>query len=168
MADKKRWVSCHDFPRQEILEGVKQVVAFLESHPECDIPESMGEFWIRTLVRQNRGELKTKVEVTQWALRQMKALQPVDEKFSGEHFIAIKKFSGGVILKLYVGTYEVCEISTEKRTVEQPIEIEESTWHVPEELIALGFSLSKEKQDELRARERSVSNMFLRQQNLSR
>lgn len=146
-----------EYPRQEVLDGVKQVVAFLEANPECDIPESMGEFWIRTLVRQNRGELTSTAEVAEWSLRQLKALQPIDETYSGEHFIAIKKFGGGVILKLWIGTGEVCEITTEKQTISHPVEVEESTWHVPEELAAFGFVPDQEK---LRQREREMKSAF--------
>lgn len=47
--------SVHDFPRNKALAAMRKALEFLEANPEIDIPESMGELWFRTLVRQNRG-----------------------------------------------------------------------------------------------------------------
>lgn len=50
--------SIRDYPRNEALAAMRQMLDFLETTPEVDLPESMGDLLIRTLARKNRGELE--------------------------------------------------------------------------------------------------------------
>jgi hypothetical protein len=147
------------FTRKETIEGVKQFIAFLEANPEFDLPESLTELWVRTLVRQNAGELKTLDEIRAWFVKQVSLLKP-DRVISDEHFTALRHFGGGVQVSVYVAAGEVCSREVEIRQVTpKPIEVEEATWHCPPEIITLGFAPD---QDKMRERESSLGQ-FLRQ-----
>lgn len=151
--------SVHDFPRHEVLTAMRRVLDFLEATPDMDIPESMGELWVRTLARQNRGELKDKDSVTAWFERQMVALNPKpDDVFTdGETFGAAKDFGAGVRLSVYVGVSEVCHKTIDVKTVQRTEQVSENTWHCPNALLKYGFSPNQEK---LRERDRDIQRFM--------
>lgn len=151
--------SVHDFPRGDVLAAMRRALDFLEANPEIDIPESMGELWIRTLARQNRGELKDKDSVTEWFRRQLDILKPTPAEMinDGEHFGAIRYFGAGVWLSIRVSVNAVCEKTTTVKTVQRTEEVPESTWHCPERLLDFGFSADQET---LRHREREMQRFM--------
>lgn len=148
--------SVHDHPRKEALAAMRRMLDFLEITPEVDLPESMGDLLIRTLARQNRGELKEKPAVAKWFRQQVTALE--GETYNdGDHFGAVRDFGAGVRIVLSVGVSEVCHKTTETKTVQRTEEQIVSTWHCPPELVALGYQLN---QNYLRERERTYAKML--------
>lgn len=152
-------VSVHDYPRTEVLAAMRRMLDFLESNPGVDMPESMGELWVRTLARQNRDGLKTRDSVTEWLTRQLAILNPTpDEKFNdGDQFGASKDFGAGVRLTIFVSVGEVCEKTVETKIVQRAEEVSESTWHMPKALVMFGFNANQEK---LREREREMGRFM--------
>jgi|SRR6185503_16154330 len=146
----------HDYPRDEQIKGLKAIIAFLEANPEFDIPEGMGECLVRTLPRQNRGELKDKQSIAEWFRKQVEILQP-DQIFSGTDFDAIKDFGAGTRIVVHVSASAVCEKTVETKTINQPVTVEEATWHTPATLIEIGFVAD---QEELREREVSYKQFM--------
>jgi hypothetical protein len=153
--------SVHDHPRAEVLAAMRRALRFLEGNPDVDLPEGMGELWVRTLVRQNRGQLKDKDSVAEWFTQQVAALNagPDDLFNDGSHFGAAKDFGAGVRLTIYVGVNEVCEKTTETVIVQRPTQVSESTWHTPKTLLKFGFSPD---QDKLREQERQMDRFMHR------
>lgn len=146
-----------DYTRDERIRGMKAIISFLEENPEFDIPEGMDQCLVRTLPRQNRGELKDKQSRLDWFLKQVKILRP-DKTSDGTDFTAIRDFGGGAFIYIQVSASELCEKTVESWTVNQPTVVEQTTWKAPEDLIAAGFIPD---QDALRKREAEYSQ-FLR------
>ena len=144
--------SFHDYPRDEQIAGLKAIIAFLEKNPEFDMPEDMGNCLVRTLMHQNRGELKDKESRAAWFRKQVEILQP-DRLESGTDFDAIRDFGGGTQIVVHVSAEAVCEKVTERKTVYQTVIAEEITWHAPESLKEMGFVPDQEE-----LRERDVNN----------
>jgi hypothetical protein len=148
----------HDYPRDEQIKGLKAIIAFLEANPEFDIPEGMGECVVRTLVHQNRGELKDKQSIAAWFRKQVEILQP-DRIESGTDFDAIRDFGGGTHIVVHVSAEAVCEKTVDTKIVNQPVTVEEVTWQAPVELLEMGFVPD---QEELRERDASYKRFASR------
>jgi hypothetical protein len=143
--------SHHDYPRDEQIKGLKAIIDFLEANPEFDIPEGMGECLVRTLVHENRGELKDKQSKAAWFRKQVEILRP-DHIYSGTDFDAIRDFGGGTQIVVHISVEAVCDKIVETKTINQPLTVEEATWQAPEALIEMGFVPD---QEELRERDAS-------------
>lgn len=75
----------------------------------------------------------------------------------GDHLGVVRHFGAGVRIVLSVGVSEVCDRTTETKTVQRIEKQVETTWHCPPELVALGYELN---QDYLRERNRAYATMF--------
>lgn len=139
--------SVHDYPRNEVLAAMRRVLDFLEAKPDIDIPEDMGRLIVRTLARQNRGELGDVDSRAAWFERHLAALKPNRDEIvnDGEDFCASKDFGAGVTLTVYVSAEQVCEKQTETRTVQRSEQVSQMTWICPPSLTSLGFSPNQEK-----------------------
>lgn len=123
-----------EHPNAKWLEGMKQLIAFVEANPQNDHFGASCERFIAFSL--------TKEEL----LARTKNIGPLEKIWKDKYFSLRKTFAGGIVIDFMIDRDQVCErIVTKKVIPARPElvlpatperEVEEVEWHCPDSLLA--------------------------------